>query len=210
MTDADPDDDATLLARHVAGEPDAFATLVARHRDRAWAVAVRTLGDPDDAADAVQEAFLSAYRNAARFRGDAAFGTWLHRIVMNACLDRARRARVRPTVPLLESAASAADPRDRLAERETANDVAAGLAQLGIDQRAAVVLVDIEGLSVDEAAEALGVPAGTVKSRCARGRARLAVLLGHLAPDQVRDAAPTADGTATASVASNPRPADEQ
>src|ERR671927_1117895 len=94
--------DKELLARHAQGDPHAFAELVQRHRDRMWAVALRTLGDHEEAADALQDAFLSAYRAAGRFRGDAAVTTWLHRIVVNACLDRIRRRQVRPTVPLPE------------------------------------------------------------------------------------------------------------
>ncbi|HZG97539.1 MAG TPA: sigma factor, partial [Nocardioidaceae bacterium] len=72
-------DDTALLVRHVDGDPDAFAVLVARHRDRLWAVAMRTLGDPDDAADALQDALLRAFRRAETFRGEAAVTTWLHR-----------------------------------------------------------------------------------------------------------------------------------
>src|SRR5437763_16512959 len=93
-------DDRALLARHVDGEGDAFGELVRRHRDRMWAVALRTLGNPEDAADAVQNACLSAFRNAASYRGDAAVTTWLHRIVVNACLDLVRRRKVRATDPL--------------------------------------------------------------------------------------------------------------
>ncbi len=88
--------DADLLAQHIAGDRHAFSEIVKRHRDRMWAVALRTLGDPDEAADAVQDAFVSAYRKAESFRGEAAVTTWLHRIVVNACLDRMRRKSVRP------------------------------------------------------------------------------------------------------------------
>jgi RNA polymerase sigma-70 factor, ECF subfamily len=172
--------DRALLAAHLSGDPDAFGALVAHHRDRLWAVALRTLGEPEEAADAVQDALLSAYRKAATYRGEAKVTTWLHRVVVNACLDRIRRRAARPTVPLPESGAEPASPRDELAERETALDVAAALAALPADQRAALVLVDLQGLPVEEAARALGVPMGTVKSRCSRGRARLAVSLGHL------------------------------
>ena len=171
-------EDRALLAAHVAGEPHAFDDLLRRHRQRMWAVAVRTLGDPEDAADAVQEASLSAYRAASSFRGDARVTTWLHRIVVNASLDRARRKAVRPTVPLPEQ--PPADPRDLLAERETTVAVQEALAALPEEQRAAVVLVDLTGFSVEDAAAILEVPPGTVKSRCFRGRARLAVSLGHL------------------------------
>src|SRR5258707_2315844 len=83
--------DADLLRRHVAGDPDAFGELFLRHRDRLWAVAVRTLADPEEAADALQDAMISAFRRAGSFRGDSAVTTWLHRIVVNACLDRLRR-----------------------------------------------------------------------------------------------------------------------
>jgi RNA polymerase sigma-70 factor (ECF subfamily) len=168
-------DDRTLLAAHAAGDPDAFGELVRRHRDRLWAVALRTLGDREEAADALQDALISAYRAAGGFRGDAAVTTWLHRIVVNACLDRVRRRR--PTVPLPPDPAPVDDRTDSVATRLT---VRGALALLPVDQRAALVLVDLEGLSVAEAADILGVAEGTVKSRCARGRARLAVLLGHL------------------------------
>ena len=178
-TDGDTDgDDRRLLAAHAAGDRFAFGRLVARHQDRLWAVAVRTLGDREEAADALQDALLSAYRAAGSYRGDARVTTWLHRIVVNACLDRVRRRAVRATVPLPEQ--ERPDPRDALGARETALELEAALAGLPVDQRTAILLVDVQGLPVAEAAAVLGVPTGTVKSRCSRGRARLAVVLGHL------------------------------
>lgn len=174
--------DQVLLERHVAGDRAAFAQLVLRHQDRLWRVALRTVGDPEDAADAMQDALVSAYRSAATFRGDAAVTTWLHRIVVNACLDLVRRRGARPTVPLDEAVPDGADPSapDLLAQRESATEVLAALRRLPVDQAAAVVLVDVEGFPVADAAAILDVPVGTVKSRCARGRSRLATLLGHL------------------------------
>jgi RNA polymerase sigma-70 factor (ECF subfamily) len=172
----DARDDAALLRAHAAGDPDAFAEIVRRHRDRLWAVALRTVGDREDAADALQDALLSAYRAAERFRGDSAVTTWLHRIVVNACLDRMRRRQSRPTVPLPETDVTPAPAADR----DTALVVREALATLPPEQRAALVLVDVQGYAVAEAAEILGVAEGTIKSRCARGRARLAVLLGYL------------------------------
>ncbi len=173
--------DTELLAAHTAGDPAAFGELVARHRDRMWAVALRTLRDPDEAADAVQEAFLSAFRAADKFRAESAVTTWLHRIVVNACLDRIRRRQARPTVPLPdEGPGEPAVPGDQYADRQLAMDIEQALGTLPVDQRAAIVLVDVEGYSVAEAAAALSVAEGTVKSRCARGRAKLALLLGHL------------------------------
>jgi RNA polymerase sigma-70 factor (ECF subfamily) len=169
--------DADLIAAHCAGDPDAFGELFRRHRDRMWAVALRTCGDRELAADAVQDGFLAAFRRADSFRGDAAVTTWLHRIVVNACLDRLRRRR--PTVPLPDyETLELADRRDEHASTESALDVRAALAQLPEGQRLALVLVDLHGLSVAETAEILGVAEGTVKSRCARGRAALAELLG--------------------------------
>ena len=183
---ADPGamDDHALLRLHVAGDPDAFGQIVKRHRDRMWAVAIRTLGDPEEAADALQDAFISAFRRADSFRGDAKVTTWLHRIVVNACLDRIRRRQVRAADPLPEEedrAAELAGPvEDDPAEvRERQVDVLNALRQINPDQRSALVLVDMEGYSIEEAAAILGCAPGTVKSRCARGRAKLLPLLRH-------------------------------
>lgn len=173
--------DEQLLAAHAAGDPHAFAEIVRRHRDRMWAVALRTTRDPDEAADALQDAFLSAHRAAGRFRADSQVSTWLHRIVVNACLDRLRKRSAHPTVPLSgEAHDEPVEPRDAVAEQDTRLLVHRALMQIPLDQRAAVVAVDVEGFSVADAAVALGVAEGTVKSRCARGRTKLAVLLGHL------------------------------
>jgi RNA polymerase sigma-70 factor, ECF subfamily len=174
--------DRVLLARHVDGDRDAFAELVRHHQDRLWRVALRTLGNPDDAADAVQDALVSAFRAAGSYRGDAAVTTWLHRIVVNACLDLVRRRSARPSSPLEETAVGL-PAVDTLTPRETAQQVLAALRQLPIEQAAAVVLVDVEGFPVAQAAAILEVPEGTVKSRCARARGRLATLLADLDPD---------------------------
>ena len=183
-TSFDQLDDHELLRMHVAGNPDSFGFLVKRHRDRMWAVAIRTLGEPEEAADALQEAFISAFRRADSFRGDAKVTTWLHRIVVNACLDRIRRRQVRAADPLPEDedrAAELAGPaEDDPAEvRERRLDVLNALKQINEDQRAALVLVDMEGYSIEEAAAILDCAPGTVKSRCARGRAKLLPLLRH-------------------------------
>jgi RNA polymerase sigma-70 factor (ECF subfamily) len=192
--------DRELLSAHAAGDPDAFGELVRRHRDRLWAVALRTLGDREEAADALQDALLSAYRAAAGFRGDSAVTTWLHRIVVNACLDRMRRRQVRPTVPLPDTGpGEPVQPGDQIADKDTAVVVHHALASIPADQRAALVLVELQGHSVAETAVILGVAEGTVKSRCARGRARLAVILGHLrnpdADPDVQSERTTGEGT---------------
>jgi RNA polymerase sigma-70 factor (ECF subfamily) len=177
-------DDVVLLQRHLEGDPDAFTTIVRRHRDQLWAVALRTTGDPEDAADALQDALISAMRHAASFRGDAKLSTWLHRIVVNACLDRLRRRVAHPTTTLPDDDHAPTAIRDQYADRDVATDVNAALATLPPDQRAALVLVDIEGYPVDQVAVMLDVPSGTIKSRCARGRAKLVPLLAHLRDGQ--------------------------
>lgn len=178
--------DQDLLAQHVAGDRDAFGELVRRHRDRLWAVALRTLGDREEAADAVQDALVSAFRAAHTFRGQSAVTTWLHRITVNACLDRARKTASRKTSPvddaerldqLMEPHESAEAPAER---HDLHRELLAALATLPAEQRAALVLVDMQAYPVAEAARILDVPTGTVKSRCARGRARLLPLLTHL------------------------------
>lgn len=166
--------DADLLAAHVAGDPEAFGELFSRHRDRLWAVALRTAASPEDAADALQDAMVSAFRRAGSFRGEAAVTTWLHRIVVNACLDQHRRRKHRPTTSWIENLHEVAHDTDDVANRELHIELDRALTQLPYDQRAAIVLVDVQGYSVDDAASILGCPAGTVKSRCARGRAKLA------------------------------------
>jgi len=189
-------DDRTLVQRHVAGDAEAFGLLVARHRDRLWAVALRTLHNPDEAADALQDALVSAFRRAESYRGDAAVTTWLHRIVVNACLDRARRQSVRRTEPLADEPdqahehtrraqipATTSDAVETLAEQSARRDaVLAALRALPPEQRTALVLVDMEGYSVQEAADLMDCPTGTVKSRCSRGRANLLPQLGAWAP----------------------------
>jgi RNA polymerase sigma-70 factor (ECF subfamily) len=179
--------DRALWEAHRAGDPEAFTALVRRHRDRLWAVALRTTGNPEDAADALQDALVSAYTRSAGYRGDAAVTTWLHRVVVNACLDRLRRNRVRRADPLpddLDDAAArgavvaAATEADDPAASAEADDrrrvLLAALDRIAPDQKVALVLVDMEGYPVEEAARILDCPTGTVKSRCARGRARLA------------------------------------
>ncbi len=194
----DDRDDRSLLEAHVAGDPEAFGVLFRRHRDRMWSLALRTTGNPEEAADALQEAMIAAFRRAGSFRGESAVTTWLHRIVVNACLDRLRRNKVRAADPLPDdleeharrgaTATSTASPRnerttdpaDLVLDGEQRALVLRALATLPPEQRAALVLVDMHGYSVDEAAELLGCAPGTVKSRCSRGRARLAPMLAGL------------------------------
>lgn len=175
--------DRELLSAHCAGDPDAFGEIFRRHRDRMWAVALRTTRDPEMAADAVQEAFIAAFRRADSFRGEAAVTTWLHRIVVNACLDRLRRTK--PVMRLPDADQSdQADLHDHHHSVDLRLDIQRALGQLPEGQRMALVLVDMHGVSVAEAASILDVAEGTIKSRCARGRAAMAPLLGLSAPPE--------------------------
>jgi RNA polymerase sigma-70 factor, ECF subfamily len=178
-----PPSDAELLRRHVAGDSEAFGELFRRHRDRLWAVAVRTVGDPEEAGDALQDAMISAFRRAGDFRGDSAVTTWLHRIVVNACLDRLRRKAARPAVSAGDEQAFealVAQDADPARASDTRLDIDAALRILPPQQRAALLIVDMLGFSVADAALILDTSQGTVKSRCARARARLLPHVAHL------------------------------
>jgi RNA polymerase sigma-70 factor, ECF subfamily len=217
-------DDRSLLLAHVEGDPDAFGILFRRHRDRLWAVALRTLGDPEEAADALQDAMVSAFRRAGSYRGDAAVTTWLHRVVVNACLDRLRRRKVRAADSLPDdldeyagrgslatsttgnpASRDAADPAEVVVDGERRTLVLRALDTLAADQKAALVLVDMQGYSVEEAAAVLGCPPGTVKSRCSRGRAKLAPLLAPLRASPQAGPGPTPDGNPRSAVDVQPK-----
>ena len=160
--------DEWLAARAKRGDADAFEQLVLRYQDRLYTLALRvTLSEPD-ARDCVQEGLISAWRAIDRFRGDARFSTWIYRIVIRKAYDAIDR-RKRSAVPAEAIEVPDADrsPEDRL-------DLMSALAGLDPEFRAAVVACDIVGMSMDEAAAALDVPAGTVKSRLSRARERLA------------------------------------
>ena len=231
MSTAGGDDrsDADLLAAHVAGDSDAFGVLFGRHRDRLWAVALRTMGDPHDAADGLQDGLVAAYRRAGTFRGDAAVTTWLHRVVVNACLDRIRAAKVRRADPLPDdleaygdrgstaastaapgaAAAAPVDPAEAALAGDRRRAVLAALATLPPEQRAALVLVDMEGYSVAEVAAILDCAEGTVKSRCSRGRDRLAVLLRDQVGDPPHAEPRAGPGRPIPAAPATPRPAPE-
>jgi RNA polymerase sigma-70 factor (ECF subfamily) len=185
--------DAELLAAHIAGDRYAFEELFYRHHRQLYRLAQITSRNADDAADALQDAMLSAHRKAPAFRHDAAVSSWLYRIVVNACLDRLRRNKNQATTALEDDACHVGDPTPRV---DTAIVVERALMRLPVEQRAAIVAVDMQGYSVAETARMLGVPEGTVKSRCSRARAKLAEALEWFAS--------AGDGTATASSPSNP------
>jgi RNA polymerase sigma-70 factor, ECF subfamily len=164
--------DADLVSRAQAGRLDAFEELVRRHRLGTYRVALRMLGNESDAEDAAQDAFVQAWRNLAGFRADAAFSTWMYRIVTNRCLNmlRARRR----TEPLPEDREAPASRPDRIAEgRWQVQDLARAIARLTPEQRAPLVLRELEGCSYEEIADALDLSMSAVKSRLHRARLEL-------------------------------------
>jgi RNA polymerase sigma-70 factor (ECF subfamily) len=166
-------DDAQLISSAQAGRLDAFEELVRRYRLPIYRIALRVLGDEADAEDATQDAFVHAWRSLAAFRSDAAFSTWMYRIVTNRCLNllRARRR----TEPLPASREAPASRPDRIVEaRWQVEDLKVAIADLSPEQRAAFVLRELEGLSYQEIADALELSVPAVKSRL--HRARLEVL----------------------------------
>jgi RNA polymerase sigma-70 factor, ECF subfamily len=176
--------DNDLATRASAGDRAALETLLERHVDRIHAVCRRILGNPEDALDATQEAMIAVARGIGRFDRRSAFTTWLYRVATNAALDEGRRKarRPRPVDPPVE-ATWAASPEDAVGDRL---DIDAALGDLPEAFRVAVVLRDLCDLDYAEIAEVLGVPAGTVRSRIARGRSALAEALGNRGPTAER------------------------
>lgn len=181
------------------GDVEAFNQLVRLYEGRVYNLCYRMLGDPDAAADAAQDTFISAYRNLAKFRGGL-FRSWLLRIATNACLDALRARKRRPSVSLGAKRdeddegtgldiPDAGEPLDETAlRRELGAAIQQGLALLPEDQRVVVVLSDIQGLAYEEIAQVTSTNLGTVKSRLSRGRARLRDILraGELLPSRYR------------------------
>jgi RNA polymerase sigma-70 factor (ECF subfamily) len=180
----DTADDRALVAAAQAGDRRALDALLRRHYDRVHAICRRIAGSSRDADDAAQETMISIVRGLDRFDSRSAFATWIYRIATNAAVDELRKRNRRPPLPARDEAGHAAEVVDPLSARRidaVADRLAldAALAALPEDFKAAVVLRDVGDLDYGEIAEVLGVPVGTVKSRIARGRARLAEQLGN-------------------------------
>jgi RNA polymerase sigma factor (sigma-70 family) len=188
-TDNNPQYELNKIEDARNGDLDAFNWLVLRYQNRVYSLCYRMLSDPDEAADATQEAFLSAYRAMPRFKGDQ-FRTWLLRIATNACLDILRSRKRRPTTPIdswgnpedgeessepmpIPDLDPDVNPEASTLRAEMVAAIQAGLDLLPDDQRLTLVLVDVQGLSYEEAAAITNANLGTVKSRMNRGRARL-------------------------------------
>jgi RNA polymerase sigma-70 factor (ECF subfamily) len=181
VTTPEPDDE--LVRRYLRGDTAAFGTLVERHGQRVYNLCLRVLGNREDAADASQEAFVSALRKLGSFRGESAFTTWMHRVAVNACYDLLRRQRRQPMLrlasdddhPEAELGPAIEDHADEVAGTA---DAAAALALVQPDFRVVLVMADVQDMPYEEIAKVLDVPIGTVKSRVHRGRIALAKAMG--------------------------------
>lgn len=175
--------DRKLIRRYLAGDVEAFDALMQAHEDRVFSICLRMLRSRDAALDTTQDVFLTVFRKADRYKEQAAFSTWLYRVTVNACYDHLRKAKRRRTEPLPEHV-DPHDPRgaDAIGAVELRPDIERALAAIGPDFRAVAILVDLEGMSLEDAADTLEIPIGTVKSRVFRARRQLAAELGNLAP----------------------------
>lgn len=183
-TGAIADHDGPLVRRARGGDRAAFRSLVERHHGRVFNIALRMLDNREDAADIVQDTFLSAYRRLKDFEGRARFSTWITTIAMNRCRN-IRRSAARARTIALETdppAPGSASPESETGAREIARHLERALAEIGPEHREVVVLRDIEGLSCRAVAEILGVETGTVKSRLHRARHALRALLEGVWP----------------------------
>jgi RNA polymerase sigma-70 factor (ECF subfamily) len=179
-------DEQALIGEALRGDLDSFNRLVMEYQDRAFGLAYRILGDPDSAADAAQEAFISAFRNLRQYRGGS-FRAWLLRIVTNACYDELRRRKRRPTTSIddlgqgegpdeesrIEMQSVGDGPEEAAESRELAEAIENCLKGLPQEFRTVAVLADVLGFGYQEIGQTIGTPVGTVKSRLARARARL-------------------------------------
>ena len=180
--------EATIIKQVLEGDVNAFEGLVKEYEKNVYNLALRMTGDPEDAADMAQDAFIKAYNSLGSFRGDSKFSVWLYRIVSNLCLDFLRSRKRRPTVSLsvendegedmeFEIADESQSPETLLEQKLTREAVRCGLDSLPPEQRQILLLREIQGLSYEEIAQVLELETGTVKSRIFRARKRLSVFL---------------------------------
>ncbi len=180
-------EEGELIARAKRGDPEAFEQLMLAHQNKVYSLCLRMVGNPEDAQDAAQEAFLNAWRALPSFKGDSSFSTWLYRLASNACIDhlrkRKRRSQVEDARSLedeerpWEPADHQADPALQLERQEARRAVEEGLQSLSDPHRQVLVLRELQGLSYQEIGQALDLDPGTVKSRIARARLALKKIL---------------------------------
>jgi RNA polymerase sigma-70 factor (ECF subfamily) len=220
--------DRDLVKEARAGNHAAFRTLVERYQQKVYAMALSMMRDPDQARDAVQDAFIKAYEHLDTFQGDSSFYTWFYRIAFNLCIDRARRARRFTQVEFDEALGhedEAAfemgpqrlgfDPAQALHDREIRQRVMAALGELSPNHQTVLVLREVDGLAYKEIAEVMNCSIGTVMSRLFHARKRMQLLLRALVEgDEDRDAAGAGDATSTAEPLGEPvvdeRPAEKK
>ena len=180
--------EAAIIKQVLEGDVNAFEGLVKEYEKNVYNLALRMTGDPEDAADMAQDAFIKAYSSLSSFRGDSKFSVWLFRIVSNLCLDFLRSRKRRPTVSLsvendegedmeFEIADESQSPETLLEQKLTREAVRCGLDSLPPEQRQILLLREIQGLSYEEIAQVLELESGTVKSRIFRARKRLSAFL---------------------------------
>jgi RNA polymerase sigma-70 factor (ECF subfamily) len=173
-----PEDEQALIRRAIRGDLDAFNVLILRYQDSAYTLAYRIMGDPHSAADAAQEAMITAYRRLNTFRGGS-FRAWLLRITTNQCYDELRRRQRRPSASIDDMGDEPALPDDSdtpeeiVQQRELQGAMQNCINALNADQRIVLVLSDVEGLEYQAIAESVGAQIGTVKSRLSRARASI-------------------------------------
>lgn len=181
--------DAELVSRAQSGDLSAFDRLIAAHQERVFALAYRMLGNAEDAADAQQETFVQAWRNLSRFRGDAAFSTWLHRITVNTCLSRRRRPQPVQLEPVLEERLESSDQSEGvscLVKTETSMMVQKVIAGLPAHYRTLVILREIEERSFEEVAQILGCSLSSARTRASKARKLLRERLGPYLSEEAR------------------------
>ena len=175
--------DIELIDRYLEGDIGAFNELMDAHEDRVFAICLRMLRDREAALDATQDTFLTVFRKADRYQARAAFSTWLYRVAVNTCYDHLRRSKRKRTTSIPEGHDSPDPSTERLLEAiEVRPDIEDALSELSPEFRAAIVLVDLGGMSLEQASDTLEVPVGTIKSRLFRARKQLSQSLGNLKP----------------------------
>jgi len=180
MTDR-TDLDVELIDRYLRGDIEAFNELMEAHEDRVFAICLRMLRDRESALDATQDTFLTVFRKVDRYKATAAFSTWLYRVTVNTCYDHLRKQK-RKRADRLPETHDIADPssQDEFEAVDVRPQIEEALAELSPEFRAAVVLVDLQGMSIEQASDTLEVPTGTIKSRLFRARKQLSASLGNL------------------------------
>lgn len=179
--------DTQIIERTLSGEPDAFNLLVRRWERQIYGLSLRMLGRDDEAKDATQETFLSAYRNLSKFRGEAKFSSWIYRIALNICNTKLRgRSKLIVSIEEqreesgFEIAADEHEIGSRLQQEQVARHVRRALGGLPPEMRQVIVMKEYEGLKFSEIADILGIPLSTVKTRMYTGLAELRKRLEHL------------------------------